>query len=163
LGEPSVPGPPILQDKEVVVASRPVVKLTPVIPPPVVARPHVIPPPFVEPPAAVVPEFKYDPGLAFDYEVEQHAEEATAYSVLEREQPGIVARLTDTWGTPHAEAKLQDYLLTPRRAGRTLSHGALEELRLLHAIALENAGGLGNLPIGPRPGNGQLNTGARGM
>jgi hypothetical protein len=163
LGEPSVPGPPMLQDIEAVVASSPVLKRPPVIPPPVVARPHVIPPPFVEPPSAAVPEFKYDPGLAFDNDVEQQAAESSAYSVLEREQPGIVARLTDIWGTPHAQAKLQDYLLTPRRAGRALSRGAIEELKLLHAIAVEQAGGLGNLPIGIRPGNGQLNTGARRM
>ena len=151
LGEPSVPGHPDFRNAEIVVTSRFADK------PPRIIRSAILDP------AASVTEPKYDPGIAFDYEVEQAAEESSAYSVLEREQPGIIARLTDTWGTPYAEQKLQDYLLTPRRGGRALSRGAIEELKLLHAIAIEHSGGPGHLPIGVQGGNGRWNAGSRRM
>jgi len=93
-------------------------------------------------PAPVVPEFKYDPDLLFDYDVKQAAEEASAFSTLEREQPGIVAKLTSAWGTPEAAVRLEHYILTPRRGGRALSSNAIAELKLLHAIAHERAQGL---------------------
>ena len=105
-------------------------------------------------PAPVVPEFKYDPELLFDYDVEQAAEESSAYSTLEREQPGIVAKLTSAWGTPEAAVRLEHYVLTPHRGGRTLSRNAIAELKLLQAIALERAKGLGD-DIVPRAGNGK--------
>ena len=151
LGEPSVPGHPDFRNAEIVVTSRFADK------PPRMIRSAILDP------TASVTEPKYDPGIAFDYEVEQAAEESSAYSILEREQPGIIARLTDTWGTPYAEQKLQDYLLTPRRGGRVLSRGAIEELKLLHAIAIEHSGGPGHLPIGAQGGNGQWNAGSRRM
>ena len=93
-------------------------------------------------PAPVLPEFKYDPDLLFDYDVKQAAEEASAFSTLEREQPGIVAKLTSAWGTPEAAVRLEHYILTPRRGGRALSSNAIAELKLLHAIAHERAQGL---------------------
>ena len=89
-------------------------------------------------PLAPVPEFRYGPELSFDHEV---VDEYSAYSTLEREQPGIVARLMSAWGTPKAAEKVQDYLLRPRRGGRALSRGAIAELKLLQAIALEHVGG----------------------
>ena len=89
-----------------------------------------------------MPEFKYDPDLLFDYDVRQAAEEASAFSTLEREQPGIVAKLTGAWGTPEAAVRLEHYILTPRRGGRAMSRSAIEELKLLHSIARERAQGL---------------------
>ncbi len=105
-------------------------------------------------PLVPVPDFHSDPELAFDYEVVKTAEEYSAYSTLEREQPGIVARLTHSWGTPKAVDKLQDYLLTPRRGGRPLSHGAIAELKLLQAIALERLAGQSSEML-PRTGEGK--------
>ena len=96
-------------------------------------------PPAAEP--APVPDFKYGPDLLFDYDVEQAAEESSAYSTLEREQPGIIAKLTSTWGTPEAAVRLEHYILTPRRGGRTLSRNAIAELKLLQAIAAEHTAG----------------------
>ena len=84
------------------------------------------------------PEFHYGPELSFDHDL---VEEYSAYSTLEREQPGIVARLTRAWGTPKALEKVQDYLLTPRHGGRALSRGAIAELKLLQAIAFERLAG----------------------
>jgi hypothetical protein len=89
-------------------------------------------------PSAPVPEFHHGPERTFDYEV---VGEYSGYSTLEREQPSIVARLTSAWGTQKAVEKVQDYLLTPRRGGRALSRGAIAELKLLQAIALEHVAG----------------------
>ena len=105
--------------------------------PPTVARAAT--PPAAQP--APVPEFKYDPELLFDFDVEQAAEESSAYSTLEREQPGIVAKLTSAWGTPEAAVRLEHYILTPRHGGRAMSRNAIAELKLLQAIALEHVGG----------------------
>ena len=129
LGEPSVPGSDSVADEEAVVAS-----ITdtyrhhmnrPVISSPVEFRDNK--------PA----EHEQDPGLTFDDEVQKTAEESSAYSVLEREQPGIVARVVASWGTPTAAKQLETYLLTPRPGGRALSRGAIQELKLLRSIAVE--------------------------
>jgi hypothetical protein len=133
LGEPLVPGPEPLPNDEALVA-----------PMPSKPRSHVIPPAFADPPSAA-PEVKHDPELSFDYEVRQTAYESSAYSTLEREEPGIVGRLTYSWGTPTAAAQLENYLLTPRRGGRRLSFDAVEELKLLRMIALERASGIEQL------------------
>jgi hypothetical protein len=168
LGEPSVPNPEAQRDREVVVASirdRP--------------RGRMIPPAIVDPiepekpdrAAAAATHYEYDPGINvddmnvedvnFDEEVRKAHEVASEYSVLEREEPGIVGRLTDSWGMPKAAAQLENYLLAPRRGGRELSRGAIEELKLLRSIALEYASGAGADMMVPRPrgGNGQLRLG----
>jgi hypothetical protein len=149
LGEPSVPNPEAERDREGVVASM---KDRP--------RAHVIPPVFVEPIEPDQPDkagqpqthYEYDPGISaadlnaedvnFDEEVRKAYEQASEYSVLEREEPGIVARLVDGWGTPRTTAQLENILLTPRRSGKPLSTGALEELKLLRSIAMERVADL---------------------
>jgi hypothetical protein len=149
LGEPSVPNPEAERDREGVVASM---KDRP--------RAHVIPPVFVEPIEPDKPDkaaqpqthYEYDPGISaadlnaedvnFDEEVRKAYEQASEYSVLEREEPGIVARLVDGWGTPRTTAQLENILLTPRRSGKPLSTGALEELKLLRSIAMERVADL---------------------
>jgi hypothetical protein len=146
LGEPSVPNPEAERDREAVVAS---IKDRP--------RGHMIPPAFVEPiepdkpdqadKAAAATHYQYDPGIDvddvnFDEEVRKAYEAATEYSVLEREEPGIVARLVDGWGTPRTTKHLENFLLTPRRSGRPLSYGAIEELKLLRSIAMERVADL---------------------
>jgi hypothetical protein len=140
LGEPSIPETATVSDEEALVPSRQVN-----------ARPRVIPPVATPVP---VPEFHHDVELGFDHEVVKTAEDYSAYSTLEREQPGMVAKLTNVWGTPQAAAKLQDYVLTPRRSGRPLSHGAIAELKLLQAIALELVADEGAEKL-PRTGDGK--------
>jgi hypothetical protein len=148
LGEPSVPGPEEKPDREAVVPS---IKDRP--------RGHMIPPVFAEPiepdqpaKAAAATHYDYDPGISvsdmqaddtnFDEEVRKAYEVASEYSVLEREEPGIVARLVDGWGTPRTTAQLENILLTPRRSGRPLSTGAIEELKLLRLVAMERVADL---------------------
>jgi hypothetical protein len=170
LGEPSVPNPEAQRDdRELVVAS---IKDRP--------RGHMIPPPIVDPiepdkphRAAAPTPYEYDPGINvddlnaedinFDEEVRKAHDAASEYSVLEREQPGIVARLMEDWDTPKAAAQLENYLLTPRRASQKLSFDAVEELKLLRTIALERASGLEQVQHLDRevpPPNGER---ARGM
>ncbi|TMG83634.1 MAG: hypothetical protein E6H78_11790 [Betaproteobacteria bacterium] len=146
LGEPSVPGIPTLS-VEAPWLSKEVDTERHARPPVAATRAEAR-----ASPAPPVPEFRYDPELAFDYEMAKTAEEYSGYSALEREQPGIVARLTIAWGTPDATAKLQDYLLTPRRIGKSLSREAIAELKLLQTIALEHAAA--DVTIPPRGGNG---------
>ena len=163
LGEPSVPGTSTPELEEFTLDPDEVRTQPPVVPrvampggisrvatPPTVARAAT--PPAAQP--APVPEFKYDPELLFDYDVEQAAEESSAYSTLEREQPGIVAKLTSAWGTPEAAVRLEHYILTPRHGGRAMSRNAIAELKLLQAIALERAQGLSNQTL-PHAGNGK--------
>jgi hypothetical protein len=150
LGEPSVPNPEAERDKETLVASM---KDRP--------RGHMIPPVFVDPierdkpgkPAPLGTRYEYDPGISvadmnvedvdFDEEVRKAHEQASEYSLLEREEPGIVSRLIEGWGTPRATAQLDNYLLAPRRSGKPLSLGAMEELKLLRSIAMEQVADLG--------------------
>ena len=149
LGEPSVPGPEPMGDEESVVT------------PMAISGPaRVVRPVLVDPPTSAVPEFTPDAGIAFDDEVRQTAEAACAYSILEREQPGIVGRLTESWGTPRVAGQLENYLLAPRSTGRKLSRAAVEELSLLRSIALERAGfGANMLTPRAREGNGRLKLG----
>lgn len=153
LGEPSVPQFPTTGGK----LSVPELTEVDTLPPAVrVATPAGLPPiampatvaPASTPPAPV-PEFKYDPELMFDFEVEKTAEAYSEYSTLEREQPGIVAKLTSTWGSPEAAVRLEHYLLTPRRGGKPLSREAMAELKLLQTLARDFAGGYSELPIPP--------------
>ena len=143
LGEPSVPNPEDQRDGEGVVGS---IKDPP--------RAHMIPPVHVDPiergksNKTTRPQTHYEyPGIGvaeinaedvnFDEEVRKAYEAASEYSVLEREQPGIVARLKARWRTPSAAKLLDGYLLTPRPGGRSLSRGAIEELKLLRSIVEE--------------------------
>jgi hypothetical protein len=159
LGEPSVPNPEAERDKEAVVAS-------------LKDRPsgHVIPPVFIDPiepdkadkPSPAQTHYEYDPGISvadmhaedvdFDEEVRKAHEQASEYSVLEREEPGIVARLVDSWGSSRTTAQLDNYLMAPRRSGKPLSLGAMEELKLLRSIAMEQVADL-NSGIRTRLGN----------
>ena len=159
LGEPSVPNPEAERDREALAASM---KDRP--------RGHMIPPVFVDPiepdkpaqPGRVQTHYEYDPGISvadmnvedvdFDEEVRKAHEQASEYSLLEREEPGIVARLVESWGTSRTTAQLDNYLLAPRRSGRPLSLGAMEELKLLRSIAMEQVADL-NSGIRTRLGN----------
>lgn len=143
LGEPSVPGHPMVADDEALLRlahER--------------ARGHMIPPPFVDP-IAVEPrprqpqrgepqrkprESAHDAAFSFDHEVQKHAEERSVQSALEREQPGIIARLTDGWGTPRTAAQVESFLLTPRRSGKPLSREVVDELQFLRRIAMDGGG-----------------------
>ena len=144
LGEPSVPGHPLVTDAEALVRLAHEQ-----------ARGHMVPPLFVDPiaveprpvqqqhrnePQPNPPAFRYDPALSFDWEVQKHAEERSVQSALEREQPGIIARLTDGWGTPRTAAQVESFLLTPRRSGKPLSRDAVDELQFLRRIAMDGGG-----------------------
>jgi hypothetical protein len=127
LGEPSVPRSDSVADEEAVVAS-----ITDTY------RRHMNRPVSVGPSEVNKPaEHGQDPGITFDDDVRKTAEESSAYSVLEREQPGLVAQLVASWGTPRAAKQVETYLLTPRPGARALSRGAIEELKLLRSIAVE--------------------------
>ena len=151
LGEP-VPGPESLEDIEAVVD-----------PLPTTSRARFISSALVDSPPSAPDSLIPEPDFVFDDEVQRMAEVSSGYSALEREQPGIVGRLTDTWGTPQVAAQLEGYLLTPRRGGRTLSHGVIDELTLLRSIALDHGGGVEAAMMAQRPrgGNGQLRPSGR--
>ena len=127
LGEPSLIATPIVGASEANAKSQEANT----------SRPSATPAAATQP--APVPEFHLDPEFAFDDELVKGAERFSAYSTLEREHPGIVAKLTDTWGKPEAVANLQDYLMTPRQGGRPLSRDAMSELKMLQAVASDKS------------------------
>jgi hypothetical protein len=81
-----------------------------------------------------------DEEATFDDELFRYAEQRSAYSVLEREHPKIVASVIRDWGKPKVIAYLREILVSPRKPSGGFSRGAVSDLMLLQAIAMERAG-----------------------
>ena len=92
------------------------------------------PSPMTEPPA------DDDEEASFDEDLIRYAEQRTAYSVLEREQPKVVATVVREWGKPKVIAYLRDLLVSPRKLSGAFSREAVSDLMFLQALAMERAG-----------------------
>jgi uncharacterized small protein (DUF1192 family) len=77
---------------------------------------------------------------SFDEDLLRYAEQTSAYSVLEREQPKVVASVVRDWGKPKVIAYLRELLVAPRKAARPFSREAVSDLIFLQALAMEHAG-----------------------
>ncbi len=81
-----------------------------------------------------------DEEATFDDDLFRYAEQRSAYSVLEREHPKIVASVIRDWGRPKVIAYLREILVSPRKPSGGFSREAVSDLMLLQAIAMERAG-----------------------
>lgn len=92
----------------------------------------------LQPEAAEPP--RHDDEASFEDDLIRYAEQRAAYSVLEREQPKVVAAIVREWGRPKAIAYLRDLLVAPRKPGRAFSREAVSDLMFLQALAMQRAG-----------------------
>ena len=94
--------------------------------------------------ASLQPEAAEPPGnddeASFDDDLTRYAEQRAAYSVLEREQPKVVAAIVREWRRPKVIAYLRDLLVAPRQPGRAFSREAVSDLMFLQALAMQRAG-----------------------
>jgi hypothetical protein len=77
---------------------------------------------------------------SFEEDLLRYAEQRSAYSVLEREQPKVVASVIRNWGNPKVIAYLRDILVAPRQGSRPFSQEAVSDLIFLQGLAMEHAG-----------------------
>jgi hypothetical protein len=77
---------------------------------------------------------------AFDEDLLHYAEQSSAYSVLEREHPKVIASVVRDWGKPSVIAYLRDILVSPRNTKRPFSQEAVSDLIFLQGLAMERAG-----------------------
>ena len=76
----------------------------------------------------------------FEEDLLRYAEQTSGHSVLEREQPKVVASVIRDWGNPRVIAYLRELLVAPRNGSRPFSPGAVSDLILLQSLAMERAG-----------------------
>ena len=81
-----------------------------------------------------------EPEASFDDDLLRYAEQSSAYSVLEREHPKVVASVIRDWGKPKVIAYLREILVAPRKTSGAFSREAVADLMLLQGIAMERAG-----------------------
>ena len=82
----------------------------------------------------------HDEETSFDDDLLRYAEQRSAYAVLEREQPKVVAALVREWGKPKVIAYLRDLLVSPRKPRGAFSREAVSDLVFLQALAMARAG-----------------------
>ncbi|HUH92873.1 MAG TPA: hypothetical protein VL742_06955 [Casimicrobiaceae bacterium] len=82
----------------------------------------------------------HDDETSFDDDLIRYAEQRSAYSVLERDQPKVVAALVREWGKPKAIAYLRNLLVSPLKPRPAFSREAVSDLRFLQALAMARAG-----------------------
>jgi hypothetical protein len=88
----------------------------------------------------VAPNPTTDQDSSFDDDLLHYAEQTSAYSVLEREHPKVVASVIRDWGKPKVIAYLREILVSPRKSMRAFSREAVSDLMMLQGIAMERAG-----------------------
>ena len=82
----------------------------------------------------------HDGETSFEEDLIRYAEQRAAYSVLEREQPKVVAAVVREWGKPKVIAYLRDVLVSPRKPRGGFSREAVSDLAFLQGLAMERAG-----------------------
>ena len=89
---------------------------------------------------SVAPYAMSDQDSSFDDDLLRYAEQTSAYSVLEREHPKVVASVIRDWDKPKVIAYLREILVSPGKSIRAFSREAVSDLMLLQGIAMERAG-----------------------
>ena len=81
-----------------------------------------------------------DDEASFEEDLLRYAEQRSAYSVLEREHPKVIASIVRDWGKPKVIAYLREILVSPRRTSIGFSRAAVSDLTFLQGLAMERAG-----------------------
>ena len=81
-----------------------------------------------------------DQDETFDDDLLHYAEQASAYTVLEREHPKVVAAVVRDWSNPKVIAYLRELLVNPRKGTRPFSKEAVSDIIFLQGLAMVRAG-----------------------